>query len=90
MSDEGKPVRLAFSVTHQRVQHYDDIVEYMVATEVERCRREDHFTPSTEQVVFLRKEIVRYAVIAHDLNTAQKVRINKTRVLVEQGRNQSD
>lgn len=83
MSDEGKPVRMAFSVTHQRVSHYNDVVEYMVAAEIDRCKSEEKFIPSPSQIAFLRKELVRYAVIRHDIATAQTIRIRKSEILNE-------
>ena len=83
MTDENKPVRMAFSVTSARVQHYDDVVEYMAAQEIERFKREHGILPTVEQIQFLKKELVRYAIIRHDLNTAQKIKIHKTRLLNE-------
>ena len=83
MSDEGKPVRMAFSVTHGRVQHYDDVVEYMARAEVDRFKQQHGRLPSAAQIAFLKKELVRYAVIRHDLETAQKLRINPSGILNE-------
>ena len=80
---ENQPVRMAFSVTHGRVEHYSDVVEYMARAEVERFTKEHGRPPSASQVAFLKKEIVRYAVIRHDLETAQKIRINPSIVLFE-------
>lgn len=81
-SDENKPVRMAFSVTSARVQHYDDIVDYMASQEIYRFKKETGKTPSVEQIQFLKKELIRYAVIRRDLNTAQKIKI-KSRELFE-------
>lgn len=82
-NDEGKPVRMAFSVTHARVQYYDDIVDYMARTEIERYTKEHGKKPSASQIAFLKKEIVRYAVIRHDVETAQKIRISRSDILNE-------
>ena len=82
-NDENKPIRVAFSVTSGRVQHYEDVVEYMAKTEIERYTRENKKTPTAQQVAFLKKELVRYAVIRRDLETAQKIRINKSDILNE-------
>lgn len=82
MSDEGRPVRMAFSVTSARVQHYDDIVEYMVKDAIEKYKQQHKQNPSQEQIAFLRKEMVRYAVIRHDMNTATKLSI-KSNILLE-------
>lgn len=80
MNDEGKPVRTAFAVTSGRVQHYSDVIEYMIADEIARCKTEGHI-PSPQQIAFLRKELIRYIVIRRDLITAQKLRIRKTSLL---------
>ena len=76
-NDENKPVRMAFDLTHQRVEHYSDVVEYLVRTEVARCKYQEGFDPTPEQIKFLEKEIVRYATIRKDMTTAQKLRIKK-------------
>lgn len=73
---------MAFSVTSARVQHYDDVIEYMASQEIDRFKRETGKTPSAEQIQFLKKELIRYAVIRRDLNTAQKIKI-KSRQLFE-------
>lgn len=82
-NDENKPVRMAFSVTSARVQHYDDIVDYMLIAEINRFKQEHGFNPSPEQIQFFKKELVRYAVIRHDVETAQKLKMQKTRILNE-------
>jgi hypothetical protein len=81
-SDEGKPIEMAFSVTHGRVQHYSDVVEHIVNTEVARCHTEG-FRPTKQQVDFLRKEIIRYAVIRREIEAAQKIRIKRSNLLNE-------
>lgn len=75
VNQENMPVELVASITHQRVQHYGDVVEFIVSTEIARCQSEDKFTPSKKQIDFLRKEVVRYAVIRRDIETAQKLKI---------------
>lgn len=82
VNHEGRPIETAFSVTHGRVGHYSDIVDYIVNTEVSRCHAEG-FNPTKSQIDFLRKEIVRYAVIRHDVDTANKLRIKKSSILNE-------
>lgn len=81
--ENGKAPRVAFVVTQKRVEHYDDIVEYMVRAEVTRCKEQDKFTPTAQQIQFLRKELIRYMVIRRDIETAQKLRINRSNFLVE-------
>lgn len=75
--DSGKPVRTAFFVSNERVNHYSDFIEYLAKQEVARCQSEDGFTPTQSQVDFFKKEATRYATIRRDLDTAQKLRIKK-------------
>jgi hypothetical protein len=84
--ENGKAPRVAFVVTQKRVEHYDDVVEYMIRAEVARCQEQDKFTPTPAQVQFLRKELIRYMVIRRDLATAQKLRIRKGSILNEEHR----
>lgn len=79
-NDEGR-ARVFNTLTSQRINYYDDIIDYMVKTEVSRCQNEDKFTPSQQQIEFLKKELVRHAVIRRDVVTAQKIRINKSTIL---------
>ena len=83
MNDEGKPVRMAFSVTHQRVQHYDDVVDYMARDAIDKFKRDHGREPTAQQVAYLKKELVLYAVIRHDVSTAAKLTINKSTILNE-------
>lgn len=76
-------VRTKFVITSDRVNHYADVIEHMAQTEIERCKREEGFTPTPEQIAFLKKELVRYATIRHDIETAMKIRIKKSNMLVE-------
>jgi len=80
--DSGKPIRTAFSVSNDRVNHYSDFVEYLAKQEIARCQA-DGFTPTKSQVDFFKKEATRYAIIRRDLNTAQKLRIKKDNKLFE-------
>lgn len=73
---------MAFSITNGRVSHYSDIVDYIVNTEVSRCKAEG-FNPTQSQIDFLKKEVIRYAVIRHDVDTANKLRIKKQGILNE-------
>lgn len=82
-SDENKPVRTHSVVTQARVQHYDDVVEYMLRAEVQRFAAEHKRQPTPAQIEFLRKELVRYCVIRRDLDTAQKLKINPSNILNE-------
>lgn len=89
MSDEGKPVRMAFNVTHGRVDHYGDVVEYLATSEIARFTQEHGRPPTPQQIIFLKKELVRYAVIRHDLDTAQKIKIKSSVILNEKENNLS-
>ncbi len=80
-------MRMAFSVTHGRVEHYSDVVEYLAASEIARFTQEHGRSPSQQQIMFLKKELVRYAVIRHDLDTAQKIKIKSSVILNEKDNN---
>lgn len=79
---ENQPVEMLVSVTHQRVAHYADVVEFIVNNEVSRCKSEG-YNPTSSQIEFLRKEAVRYAIIRQDIVTAQSLRIRRTTLLSE-------
>lgn len=81
-SDENKPVRMAFDVTQGRVEHYSDVISYMVKAEVSRCQTEEHFTPSAEQIRFYEKELIRHMTIRRNIEGAQKIRISKSNLLL--------
>lgn len=80
-NDEGR-APLAFTVDSARVQHYGDVVNHLVGVEIDRCKAEG-FMPTTKQIDFLKKEIIRYAVIRRDVLTAQSIRIPKSDKLYE-------
>lgn len=75
-SDEGKPITVMFSVSNERTQHYDDVVEYMLNNAVAKSRA-DGYSPSKSEIDFFRKELIRYVVIRRDLDTAQKLTFRK-------------
>lgn len=81
-NEEGSGGQIAFTVTSDRVGHYGDVVEHMVNIEVARCKAEG-FTPTKKQIDFLRKEVIRYAVIRRDVLTAQTIKIPKSNNLHE-------
>lgn len=80
---ENQPVRMAFSVTSARVQHYDGVIDHMTATAVEKFRATHKCEPDPQQVAFLQKQLIRHAVIRHDVNTAASLTINKSSILNE-------
>ena len=81
--DENKPVRMAFAVTHQRVEHYDDVIEYMVSNEINRCKSKEGFTPNPDQIAFYKKELIRAMVIRRDIDCGNKLKIGKSTILNE-------
>ena len=81
-NDENKPVRMAFDITQSRVEHYNDVVSYMVNAEVARCKAEEGFTPTPSQIRFLEKELIRLMTIRRDLEGAKKLRISKSNLLL--------
>lgn len=83
VNHEGKPIEIGFSVTHQRVEHYSDVVEHLVNTEIIRCRTVDGYAPMQRQIDFLRRQIVRSAIIQHDIERAQGLRIAPLQTLNE-------
>lgn len=85
VNQEGQPVEIAFMVTQGRVEHYADVVDHLVNTEIARCK-EKGFTPTAKQIAFFRKEVVRYAVIRRDVMTATKLTINPSSILNESPR----
>lgn len=81
-NDENKPVRMTFDISAARVQHYSDVISYMVNAEIARCQSEEGFTPSPAQIKFFEKELIRYATIRRDIATAQKLRMSKSNLLM--------
>lgn len=73
---------MAFSVTHARVAHYDDVIDYMARDAVDKFRATHGRDPLPAQVKFLKKELVRYVVIRHDIPTAQKLTIDASNILL--------
>jgi hypothetical protein len=80
--DENKPVRMAFDITQQRVEHYSGVISYMVKAEIARCQTEENFTPSPEQIRFYEKELIRHMTIRRNIDGAQKIRISKSNLLL--------
>ena len=83
--DSDKPIRTAFAVTSARVEHYSDVVEFMARDAVERYVQKHKKQPRPSQVEFLKKELTRYAIIRHDVQTAQTLSISDTDLLLESG-----
>lgn len=80
MNDTDRAPRIAFNVTSARVQHYDDVVEYLTQSAIAQCQS-DGWQPSQREVEFFKREVIRYAVIRRDLDTASKLKIKKQEVL---------
>ena len=81
MSNEVYPT--AIVVDHNRVQHYDEVIDQMVQSEIYRCRTKEQFTPTPSQIQFFRKELVRHIVIRRKIEFAQTIKITKSNVLNE-------
>jgi len=73
--DMDKPIRTAFSITAKRVEHYDDVVEFMTRDAIKRYVDKYKEKPKPRQVMFAKKEIARLAIISRDLISAQSVQI---------------
>ena len=82
-NDEGKPVRTVFSVDHGRVQHYDDVIDMMTRTAVEKFVVKHNRKPSPESLNFYKKELVRLMVIQRNVTKAQEIEINESTILNE-------
>lgn len=77
--------RLAFKIDSARVNHYDDVVEYMAKAAVDRYVAKHKKNPTPQQVVFLKKELMRYIVVRRDLITAQRLEVSESNILLESG-----
>lgn len=77
---EGEEVPTYFSVSSGRVAHYSDVVETMVQHAIDKCVAAG-WRPSMEEITFFRKEVIRYAVIRHDLDGAMKLEIKRKQIL---------
>jgi len=80
--DTDKAPRLALTVTSARVNHYGDVVEFLVNNAIAKCRAEG-WTPSEDEVAFFRKEVTRHAVIRHDVETASGLKLRRKTILNE-------
>lgn len=81
--DEGKPVRMVFNVTSDRVNHYNDVIESMTATAVRKFIDRYKKQPQAEAVAFYKKELVRVMTIQRDVRRAEKIEIQESRILNE-------
>jgi hypothetical protein len=75
-SDEGKVIKTFSSVSHQRIQHYDDIINSMVLSELEKCKAKK-FIPSDEQIKQFKNELIRHIIINKNIDAAAKLHIFK-------------
>ena len=73
--DMDKPVRMAVNVTAARVEHYDDVVNFMALDAAVRYTKKTGRNPTPKQMVQVKREIARLAIISRDLIGAQKVEI---------------
>ncbi len=79
MTDNAFPI--AFTVTNARVQHYADVVEHLANIAVAKYEKDYGKQPTTQQLAFFKKEVVRYAVIRKDVDTASKLTIKPQEIL---------
>ncbi len=82
---DAKP-RIHTVINSARVEHYGDVVEYMAKAAVDRFVDKHKRQPTPAQVQFLKKELARYTIIRKDMNTAQRLDIAATDLLLETGR----
>ena len=83
MDNESSPPRIAFNLSADRVQYYSEIVEHIASDAIRKYYSKYKRMPSADQIAFLKKEITRYAVIRHDVDTASKLEISETNILIE-------
>lgn len=76
-------VPIAFDITADRIQHYNGVIEHMVAMEVARFKKENGRNPTQEQCAFYRKELARLMILQKDIKTAQTIKIAKSNILYE-------
>lgn len=79
--DEGKPIRMAFDISSERVNHYADVVEYMTSAAIAKFVSEHKRQPSPQAIAFYKKEVVRYATLRKDLKTANELKIQSSTLL---------
>lgn len=82
-NDEGKPVRMAFSVTSERVNHYNDVIGFMKSTAIRKFVETHKRQPSAEAIKFYEKELIRMVTIRHDIKSAQNIKIQESNLLNE-------
>ena len=82
MIDTDKPPRIAFNLTNARVQHYGDVVEYLVQNAIMKCQQ-DGWTPNQSEIQFFRKQVIRLAVIRRDVDAASKLILKRQTLLNE-------
>lgn len=80
--DDTSPPPLLFNVTAGRVEHYNDVVDYLVQQQVYQAAAAG-WTPSAEEINNFRKKIISLAVIRHDIDGAAKLKLRKRQVLLE-------
>ena len=85
--DEGKPVKMAFSVTAERVNHYNDVIGFMKSTAIRKFVDTHKRQPSAQAVKFYEKEMVRMVTIQRDIKGAEKIRIQDSNILNEKKQN---
>jgi hypothetical protein len=83
MSDEGKPVRMAFSVSSARVQYYDDVIDHLVRAATVQFNDTHRRPPSVSELAAFKRALIRYAVIRHDLQSALDLKIKPSELLNE-------
>lgn len=74
--------RLAFSVTASRVSYYDDVVQYMLNQKIAEFVATHGRQPSKQQTDFMTKQLVRFLIIRRDADTAAKLKIGTTDILL--------
>jgi hypothetical protein len=80
-SDEGKAPRVFNTLTSGRINHYNDVVEMMVRTGVEKFKAKHNKKPSTQAVNFYRKELTRLILFDKKLEFAHSMELREVEFL---------
>ncbi len=76
MSDENLPPRIAVDLSSERISYHQDTVDYIVNSEINRCRSENIFLTKKEISDFKTK-IVKLLLIQNKAEEAVNLRIKQ-------------
>lgn len=80
-SDEGRAPRVVNVLTSGRVNHYNDVIEMMVRTNIEKFKLKHKKAPSKQAVQFHRKELTRIILFDRKLEYAHSIELKEVELL---------